>query len=543
MAKPIGELLKEAGVINDEHIKYALNVQKSIKRRLGDVLLSLGFVTDYEVANVLAEQVGLEFFDISSIYPDKEALLKIPYKFSLQNNILPVTIENGNLVVAIADPYNERVKTMIQRLYSGNVLYKVAPSSELAKKIERFYYLAEHPIDESMESIRNDIINGNDVSVENLINFIIEDAIDNNASDIHISPSNEASLISYRIDGVLHLFHAFPLSVHNRIISTVKVRSAMDIAMTSIPQDGAMEYEFLHEKYDFRVSTTPTLYGENLVIRMLGGHAKQITLSQIGFNKSQLDAVDKAVKSPFGIILATGPTGSGKTTTLYAMLRKINTMEKNVMTIEDPVEIKMPLIHQVAVNTKANLTFASAIRSFLRQDPDVMLIGEIRDDETATLAIRSALTGHLVLSTLHTNSSSGAVARLKDLGIDEFLLSSSLKAILAQRLVRKLCPFCKKEMEIEENIKKEFNLSSNSFYVHQGCEQCKFTGYTGRVAASEILIVDDTVSRMIGEGASSIEINQYAVENGMTTMLQSAVSLMQNGLTDIYEIRRVFGNI
>ncbi len=541
MAKPIGQLLKEAGVIREEHIQYAISVQKSVKKRLGDILLDLGFVTDYEVAEILAEQAQLEFLDLNSVSPSKEALSMIPKNFSMQNNILPVSIEDGKLIVAISDPYNDRAKAMVNRFAKGGVVYKVSPATELAKKIERFYYLAENPIEETISAMVNDVINGNAISVENLVNLIIEDAIDNGTSDIHINPSENVTLISYRIDGVLQLFHTMPISVHSRIVSTVKVRSGMDIASSNAPQDGGMSYEFLHEKFDFRVSTTPTLYGENLVIRILGGHSRQISLEQIGFGKTQLELVQKAVNEPFGIILVTGPTGSGKTTSLYAMLRKINTMEKNVLTIEDPVEFKIPLVHQVAVNQKANLTFSSAIRSFLRQDPDVMLIGEIRDEETATLAIRAALTGHLVLSTLHTNDAIGAISRLKDLGIGNFLLSSSITAIIAQRLVRKLCPFCKEEIELSVDDKKYLGVDIEKAYRHKGCDKCKNTGYSGRIAACEIVFIDDRIREMLADNASIVEVKRYLSDNNMKTMKDAVVDFVSEGLVDIDEAKRVFG--
>ncbi len=542
MAKPIGELLKEEGIITDEHINYALHVQKAVKKRFGDILRDLGFVTDVEIAITLAKQSGYEYIDLDTVSPSREALSLIPKNFSIQNGVLPIKVENSSLTVAISDPYDERVKAMIGRFFRGEVIYKVAPATILAKKIERFYYIAENPISETIEEMSKTVANGGEISVENLLNLVIEDGIDKTASDIHINPVDEATLISYRIDGVLRLFHALPITIHSRLVSTVKVRSSMDIATTNVPQDGAMIYEFLKEKYDFRVSTVPTIYGENVVIRILGGHSKHISLEQIGFSEKQLEIVRKAIAAPYGIILATGPTGAGKTTTLYALLRRVNSMERNVLTIEDPVEFKIPLIHQVNVNKKANLTFASAIRSFLRQDPDVMLVGEIRDEETATLAIRAALTGHLVLSTLHTNDAVSAISRLKDLGINDFLLSSSLTAVIAQRLVRKLCPHCKKEVEPDSRIKELFSSDSiDRVYEHVGCEACNFTGYLGRIAAAELFLVDEQVKEMIAEGVAISQIRKYLIDEGMTTMREQAMELVKRGLTDIKEVERVFG--
>ena len=541
MAKPIGQLLKEYGIVTEEHIQYAISVQKALKKRLGDVLLTLGFVTDYEVAEVLAKQSGLEFVDLKTLNPTVDALKLIPKSFSIQNNILPIEVDNNTLVVAIPDPYDERLKAMVKRFFRGEIVFKVAPASELAKKVERFYYLAENPIDETIKENVEQLLKGNEISVENLANLLIEDAIDKGASDIHINPLKEVTLVSYRVDGVLHLFHSLPPSVHSRIVSTIKVRSGMDIATTNIPQDGAMDYEFLHEKFNFRVSTIPSIYGENLVIRILGGTSRLISLSQIGFSDEQLDIVQKAINAPFGIILATGPTGAGKTTTLYSLLRHINTMERNVLTIEDPVELRVPLVHQVNVNPRANLTFASAIRSFLRQDPDVILVGEIRDEETATLAIRSALTGHLVLSTLHTNDAVGAISRLKDLGIGNFLLSSSLTAVIAQRLVRKLCPFCKQKVKLTDEDKKYLGVEIDEAYQHVGCEHCKHTGYIGRTAAGEVMFVDREIQEMIAEGSPISKIRNHLLEQGMITMKESAARFVKEGITDIAEVKRVFG--
>ncbi len=541
MAKPIGQLLKEYGFITDEHINYAIKVQQSLKKRLGDVLLDLGFVTDKEVAEVLAKQSGIEFIDIDNITPAVEALNAIPKAFAIQNNVLPILKGDSKLIVAIADPYDERIKTMVQRFAKGGVEFKVAAASSLAKKVERAYYLAENPVEKAINNAIENILKDREVSVENLINMIIEDAIDKGASDIHINPMKEVSLVSYRIDGVLHIFYSFPISAHSRLVSTVKVKSSMDIATTNIPQDGSMSYEFLHEKFDFRVSTVPTLYGENLVMRILGGAQRQISLTEIGFKKPQLEIIEKAINSPFGIILATGPTGAGKTTTLYALLRRVNTMEKNVLTIEDPVELKVPLVHQTSVNPRANLTFASAIRAFLRQDPDVILVGEIRDEETATLAIRAALTGHLVLSTLHTNDAIGAISRLKDLGIGDFLLSSSLICVVAQRLLRRLCPFCKQEYELSREDKDYLGIDIDNAYKHKGCQHCNFTGYLGRIAAGEVLFVDKTVQEMIVEQAPISKIREYLEQNGMISMKASAALSVKDGITDIDEIKRVFG--
>lgn len=539
MSKRIGELLEENGIIDNEKIRYVLAIQKTVKKRVGDLLVELNFVTDQDVAKILSKQSGVPFKELYTYEPSKDALEAVPYNFSIQNDILPVAIENDTLMVAIADPYNERAKTMLGRFSSRPIAFFVSPKSEISKNIEKFYYLAAHPIDEAINLIRKNLINNLAISVENLVNLLIESAIYNRSSDIHITPTEQTTLVSYRIDGVMHLFYALPPSIHTRIISTIKIKSSMDIAKSNSPQDGSMSDEIFHEQYSFRVSTVPTIRGENLVIRILGGDNK-IALHQIGFGERQLSMISKAIKSPFGIILVTGPTGSGKTTTLYALLQKINYIEKNVMAIEDPVEYKMSLIHQVAINEKAQITFASAIRSFLRQDPDVMLIGEIRDEETAALATKAALTGHLVLSTLHTNDAVGAISRLSDLKIGSFLLSSSITAIIAQRLLRKLCPFCKKEYSVDDWTKKKHGIT-NIIYRHIGCGKCAQTGYTGRVAASEIILIDNELRLLIAGNRPPSDFYEYTGRKGVKTMRDSAIVLLKQGITDLTEIERVFG--
>jgi type IV pilus assembly protein PilB len=371
------------------------------------------------------------------------------------------------------------------------------------------------------------------------VELFLDTAVDLGASDVHFNPTENVTLITYRIDGVLQPQYSLPAVMHNRLISTIKISAGMDIAEQNRPQDGRMTVKYLGEDFDLRISTVPTAYGENMVIRVLSGGVSILSLSDLGFGDDQVAITGRLGREPHGMILATGPTGSGKSTTLYALLRSINCIDRNVMTVEDPIEFDMPMAHQVAVNEKAGITFASAIRTFFRQDPDVILVGEIRDEETATLGIRAALTGHLVLSSLHANDAAGAITRLNDLGVGFFLLSTSLSGIIAQRLVRRLCPYCKRPAATTDEERRRFKLENTQILKAVGCAHCRRTGYLGRLAIGEVLEVDEEMRELIAQGKSSIEINRAAVRKGMRTLKQSALQLVAAGATDLAEVDRV----
>jgi len=536
--RPIGELLKEAGIITDEMINYALTIQRVSRERLGDVLLRLRFTTDTEVARVLARQSDLPYEPLDAFVPVSGALAQLPFTIAQKTGLLPIEVIDGNLVVATHDPFNIEIENRIGRFTSYPFTLVVAPASRLNRLVQRAYYIAEHPIDEEVERLAETILAGREFSAERLFDLLISSAIDLNASDLHISPTPAAMLVSYRVDGVLQLRYALPPQTHGRVVSTCKVRAGLDIADATRAQDGRMSFTFLDGNYDLRVSTMPATQGENLVVRILSGGGELISLEDIGFNAQQLEVLRTMTSSPNGTILVTGPTGSGKTTSLYGMLRRINAMEKNVLTIEDPVEYQMPLMHQVEVNEKAGINFAGAIRSFLRQDPDVILVGEIRDEETATQAMRAAQTGHLVFSSLHTNDALGAIMRLRDLGVVDYILSSSLIGIVAQRLLRRLCQHCKRPMDATPDELWE-SLPMNSLYEHVGCEHCHGTGYSGRQAVAEVLLIDEELSRRIESGSSPYELNRIAKERGHITMHVAAVEMVKAGLTDISEFKRV----
>jgi len=540
--RPIGELLKEAGIVTDEMISYALKIQKVSRERVGEVLLRLRFATDTEVARIVARQNELPFDNLEGRIPQKEALGQVPFTVAQKLALLPLKIEHGHLLVATDNPGNREIAERAARFTSYPLRLLVAPSSRLMRSIQQAYYMAEHPIAEEVERIVTAILAGREFAAERLFDLLLSTAIDLHASDMHISPTPNATLVSYRVDGVLQLCYALPASVHARVVSTCKVRSGLDIAESNRAQDGRMRFAFLEGQFDLRISTMPAALGENLVVRFLSGGGELISLEDAGFNTAQQALLRRMTLHPHGTILVTGPTGSGKTTTLYAMMRRVNTMEKNVLTIEDPVEYEMPLVRQVEVNEKAGITFATAIRSFLRQDPDVMLVGEIRDQDTAALAMRAAQTGHLVFSSLHTNDAVAAISRLRDLGVEDYILASSLIGLVAQRLLRRLCPHCKQPALPSTEGETWEGLPVATLHEHVGCPHCRDTGYSGRLAVGEVLPIDDEIRRLIDSGASGIEIEAMARSRGLYRMRDAGLQMVADGLTDRAEFMRVLAD-
>lgn len=535
---PIGEMLRQEGVVTASMIEYALTISAVSHERVGKVLLRLRFVTDSELARCLANQANVDYVNLENYFPSAEVLEQIPFAVAKKQNILPLAIENGRLLVATDDPFQRDVVSRVGRFSNYAVTVAVASISRLHRKIRHCYYAAEHSFDEAIARIAEGVYAGQEFSAEQLFDLLVSSAIDLRASDLHISPTPIATLVSYRIDGVLQLRYALPASAHDRVVSACKVRTGMDIADTHRPQDGGVTFSFLGDEYDLRVSTMPATMGENLVIRVLSGGGDLISMEEIGFDPEQLEIVQKMTQNSHGTILVTGPTGSGKTTTLFSMLRRINAMEKNILTIEDPVEYHMPLARQVGVNEKAGISFASAVRSFLRQDPDVILVGEIRDEEVAMHAMRASQTGHLVFSSLHTNDALGALMRLGDLKVDKYILSSSIIGVIAQRLVRKLCESCKRLMT--GNIEEKWEgLSLASVYEHVGCDQCHGRGYIGRQAVAEVLVFDAQLKNLIETSAAPKEMEEYVRSQGYRTLNDSGVKLVQQGVTDIDEYMRV----
>jgi len=539
--KRIGDLLKDEGIIGDQEIGLALKEQLATKERVGDVLLRLGLVTQTELAQAIAKQSRVDFVELRNYTPPKEALKSLPLQFAKDNSLLPIALNDGTLTIATNEPDNSKVLDLASRISKKKIRPVVASASRINTHIEKDYYLLEHPLEEEIaEQLEHAKRSPHDVDTERLCRLLLMSAINSRATDIHITPTNRTTQIYYRIDGILYPFYTFPIALHPRIISTLKVKSDMDISEQRKPQDGRLAFDFLNEKYDMRVSTLLVSHGENMVMRILSSSEELYSLKNLGLDAEDIQKVRDTLLKPFGMILVSGPTGSGKTTTLYASLREMNSIEKNIVTVEDPVEYRFPLIRQTQVNKKAGYVFASAVRAFLRQDPDVILIGEIRDDDTASMGLRAAQTGHLVLSTVHANDAVGAIPRLKDLGMRDYMISSSLLCVIAQRLVRSLCPYCREAYVSGEDEHSVFGIApGTTLNAPRGCPQCLHTGYLGRIMVAEILTVSKEIEKLISTGAHPFEIKEKAIEEGMYTLSGDAARKIISGNTSFEEARRV----
>lgn len=543
----IGELLKARGFINDRQLHVALIQQKVTGDLLGNTLVKLGFLSSKELGQILSELSGIEFIDLSEYVISEDALKAIPKDIAEKTGFIPIDVKNGRLSIGITNPSNIlAVDTVTMMTKSQPDVYMVDADS-FRDAVEKAYFFLENPIQHQIDGIVNKIKateTASGTAVTNLANLIIMDGIRRNATDIHINPTADIVNVFYRIDGVLQYGHGIPKASHSGIASRIKILSQLDIAEQRLPQDGSFTFTFLNKGYDIRVSTVPTIYGENIVMRLLVGTGPLLRIERLGFDEENTKKIKTLFHKPYGIILITGPTGSGKTTTLYAALREIDLLERNVLTVEDPVEYKLSLIKQTQVNEKVGYDFALAGRNFMRQDPDVMLLGEIRDEETAKIAIRASITGHLVLSTLHSNDAVTAIPRLIDLNVDRFLMSSSLLAIIAQRLVRKICNFCKTEYNLNDyeiSVFKEHGISLTTAFKGSGCPKCSDTGYSGRTVIGEILIIDDEIRELIYSAASVTVLKAAAVKKGMISLKDDAVKKAAAGITTIDEVIRVAG--
>ena len=545
--KPIGQLLKELGFITEEQIQVALQVQKANPKFLGEILEELDFVTSAEIAEAIAIQHGLEYIEIEQIVPSEEALKIVPKEIAISKNILPISIDDETFVVATQEVNDIMTMDYLQKLSKRNVKFVVGDKKAIARYVEIYYYQLENPIEKEIDEMIERALQNREIDIPHLVDLFLNSAIKDKATDIHITPEKSATHVFFRIDGVLNHYYSLPLRLHNQIVARIKIISELDISEQRKPQDGAFSYNFLNEEFDLRVSTLPTNHGENIVLRLLGKNASLFNLSHLGLNETNTKKVEHFFQKPYGIILIVGPTGSGKTTTLYSALRKIDSLKKNVLTIEDPIEYRFSFIKQTQLNIKAGYTFDAAIRSFMRQDPDVMLVGEIRDEATAELAVRASITGHLVLSTLHTNNAVGTIPRLEDLKIPSYLIASGLVAVIAQRLVRKLCNRCKQKREADmqefqkRGITEEFLAKYPNYQLYKpvGCEHCRNTGYNGRNAIVEILEVNDSIEALITKQASSQEIFEEAKRNGMVPLKFDGYEKVLLGITTFEEIDRV----
>ena len=546
MKKRIGDILIEMGFLDDDQLRMALMETKRTGSMIGEVLINHDWVTDEQFQMAIAVQSGAKILDTKTVGISPEILKKIPQSFVTAQHIFPYALENNILKVATANPFDVVTKDKLARITGYQVETYIATKEWIADAIVLYYKTALR-IDTTIEdltAVASDITaETDDNKIVKLSNLLIEKGYVINASDIHIIPDSKLVRVLYRIDGVLHQTFLFPKSYHQGLVTRFKIMGDMDISNPNIPHDGRIKYQGDIGNMDLRVSTMPTQFGETVVMRLLVYNQVVGNLEKLGFDKADLTKFLKNIKLPYGLILSTGPTGSGKTTTLYTALMAINSQHVNVMTIEDPIEYVIPSIRQTAVNAKAGLTFGNALRSAMRQDPDIILVGEIRDKETADLAIRASITGHLVLSTLHTNDAASAINRLTDLGVNPTNLASSLVMIVAQRLMRKICPKCSTEEQItseEKNLFKQNNIEVPATVLKpNGCEDCFHSGFRGRIGIYELIVADRKMEEMICSGAIHSAIESAAVEAGTSLMIQQALKHVASHITSLDEVFRV----
>ncbi|MCX5633210.1 MAG: ATPase, T2SS/T4P/T4SS family [Phycisphaerae bacterium] len=556
----LGEILQQRGIITAEQINESLSQQSGggHQKLLGELLIEKGYCSENDITSALAEAYGVPYAQISPKICDPNIIEILPRDFLEEHCILPLFRVGDCLTIAVNEPSNVFLIEEIERLSGCSVQVVCATSKDIQATLQAYMpasnvFVIDDIIDETgledftlIENISEDISNLEEVAgqspVVKLVNYLIYNAARENASDIHIEPDNKKLRVRYRVDGRLYEKIRPPYQMLSAIVSRIKIMAGLDIAQRRTPQDGGIHVMVAGRPIDLRVSVMPGSYGEKVVIRILDAKCVLFNLETLGFSYDNLKLLEEKIRLPNGIILVTGPTGSGKNTTLYAILSELNNEEINICTVEDPVEANISGINQFEVNEAADFTFASALRSLLRQDPDVVMIGEIRDRETAAIATQSALTGHLVLSTLHTNDSPGAVTRLVDLGVAPYLVGASIVAVLAQRLVRKVCSNCKEEYEPPVSIRKMVEKALNSsakFYRGIGCKKCRNTGYIGRIAIHELFIPTLDIQELIASNASVRKIRELAIKNGMIPLRLDGLYKVKAGITTLDEILRV----
>jgi type IV pilus assembly protein PilB len=534
--KRFGDILIDGGLISATQLHQALAYAADRKIKLGMALQSLGFVSDVAVAKTLASQLNIPFFDLEKIVIDAEIVAAIPELVARRHKVIALGRKPGEILVAFADPLNIFAFDEISKHLKEKIVMSVAVESGIVAAIDRMY--------EQKSAARASAVSGSaeESQAVTAVNDMVLHAVRDGASDIHLEPTEKFLRVRFRVDGLMRINREFPMELHPSIISRIKVLANMDIGERRKPQDGRFEIPVSGRDFDVRVSTLPIKNGEKIVMRLLDKSRVRIDLQELGLDPEQETLFKKHLYHPHEVILVTGPTGSGKTTTLYAALNLINSIDKNIVTVEDPVEYELAGINQVQVNPRADLTFASALRSILRQDPDVVMIGEIRDVETAEITIQAALTGHLVLSTLHTNDSCGSITRLIDMGIPPFLIASALGAVIAQRLVRRLCKDCRTPFQPPRKIQEELGLTYDQdlvFYQIKGCPKCEHTGYRGRMAIYEILSISTSLENLIMERASAHELYRQALKDGLVSLRRSGIAKVLDGRTSLDEIMRV----
>lgn len=547
----LGDVLVDSGIITKEQLENALALQKTAGKKLGQILLDEGTIDEIQLVEALEFLLRIPRIDFNEVYIDNEIPGMISENLAKKYTLIPITREGNVLTVAMSDPMDLFAIDDVKIATGLEVKPGIATRTEILNSIDRYYgkESAEKAVEDFKKQYNFDQINEADADLSSevsnapvvrLVNSLIQHAIKLKASDIHIEPLEKSLRIRFRIDGDLQEIMKSSKTAHSAVVTRIKILGRMDIAEKRLPQDGRVEMTIDKKDVDLRISILPTVFGEKVVIRLLGRSDIIMSRSQLGFSPVNNELFDKIIKNPNGIILVTGPTGSGKTTTLYAVLREINKIRSNIITVEDPVEYRLEGINQVQVNTKAGLTFASGLRSILRQDPDIVMIGEIRDTETVQIAIRAAITGHLVLSTIHTNDCASTISRLIDMGVEPYLVSSSVVGIVSQRLVKKICTNCKKSYKPDLTEMMLLKLREpKPLYKGAGCSACNGTGYKGRTAIHEIMLVNKDIRELIDRRATIDQLRHMSEKSGTVSLRNSCVKLVMDGMTTMDELVRM----
>jgi type IV pilus assembly protein PilB len=566
MSARIGDLLVKEGILSTDQLSKALEEQKKSGGRLGSCLVRLGFVSDEDVTTFLSRQYGVPSINLSFFEVDPSVIKLIPEDTARRYEVLPLSRVGTSLTIAMVDPTNVFAMDDIKFMTGFNIEPVVASEAAIAEALKKFYGTPEDQIakltkefEEDDAAVELSETDQNEISmaelekaadeapVIKLVNVILTEAVRKGASDIHMEPYEKEYRVRFRIDGILQAIMSPPLKLRDAIISRVKIMSKLDISEKRLPQDGRIMLRMMHEgkkkQLDYRVSVLPTMFGEKIVLRLLDKENLRLDMTKLGFEPESLAKYEKAILRPYGMVLVTGPTGSGKTNTLYSSVARLNTVDTNIMTAEDPVEFQLAGINQVQMKEQIGLNFAAALRAFLRQDPNIILVGEIRDFETAEIAVKAALTGHLVLSTLHTNDAPSTISRLMNMGIEPFLVATSVNLIAAQRLVRRICANCKEELEVPEQALVDAGytpdeVKKTKIYHGKGCSICNKGGYKGRTGLYEVMEINDELRELILVGASALELKKKAIEQGMITLRRSGLIKVGLGQTTMEEVLR-----
>ncbi|MBZ5503334.1 MAG: type IV-A pilus assembly ATPase PilB [Acidobacteriia bacterium] len=568
MSSRLGEILVKEALINADQLKQALDYQKKNGGRLGTCLVKMGLIADDEITAVLSRQYGVPSINLKFYEVDPAVIKLVPQETAVRYQIVPLSRVGSTLTIAMTDPTNVFAMDDIKFMTGFNVEPVVASETAVDEAISKFYGAAqsEEELDKVMKDLTEDDADELELAVEEseldaasleraadeapiikLCNLILTDSVKRGASDIHIEPYEKEYRVRFRIDGVLHNVMAPPLKLKDAITSRIKIMSKLDISEKRLPQDGRIMIKYMRDgkkkELDFRVSTVPTLFGEKIVMRLLDKENLRLDMTKLGFEVESLQKFERAILRPYGMVLVTGPTGSGKTNTLYSSVARLNQPDTNIMTAEDPVEFQLPGINQVQMKEQIGLNFASALRAFLRQDPNIILVGEIRDFETAEIAVKAALTGHMVLSTLHTNDAPSTVSRLMNMGIEPFLVATSVNLICAQRLIRRICAGCKEPLQIQPQALIDAGFtpeeaSKTVVYHGKGCATCNNSGYKGRLGLYEVMEITDELRELILVGASALELKRKALELGMITLRRSGLTKVAAGIATMEEVLR-----